>query len=99
MTIALCLAILCLAAIAAFALWTMWGTIKVLRHALYDSGQRQDAAQARILALSMDARGSVPLASQALDHARPSAQVPDHWPGQAVPMAPSYDDVTGLAGG
>lgn len=98
MTIALCLAILCLAAIAAFALWAMWGGLKVLRGALHESGLRQDTAQARLLALSMDLRGSVPLASQALDHARPLARVPDHWPGQAVPVE-SYDEVTGLAGG
>lgn len=97
MTVALCLAILCLAAIAGFALWAMWGTIKALRTVVYDAGRRQDNAQARVLALSMDARGSLPMASQALDHARPIESRLNGYGAFQVPEP--MDDVAGLAGG
>lgn len=97
MTIALCLAILCLAAIAGFALWSMWGTIKALRTVVYDAGRRQDSAQARVLALSMDARGSLPMASQALDHARPVESRLNGF--GAFPAPETFDDVAGLSGG
>lgn len=90
MAVALCFAVLCLCLVACYALWAMWGVVKALRTALYETGRQLSEVQARWLAHGMDMRGS-PATIVALEQAAPRPLPP-------LPPQEFFDDPGSMAG-
>lgn len=95
LAVALSLAVLCLASVACFALWSMWGVIKSQRAVLYDQVRANQQLQARFMAIELERAGSTMAAAQALEQARPANRYESVFP---PPPPENYDEVAELAG-